>query len=99
MTTSTRFWQGWSAHWQGPRNPYNLSHYSGGSSGGSAVAVASGLVPVAVGFDGGGSIRIPAAGAGVFGLGCSFGRVPFGPMGPCDRWVIFILKTYYLKGL
>ena len=41
----------------GPLNPYNSSHHSGGSSGGSAVAVALGIVPVAIGFDGGGSIR------------------------------------------
>ena len=75
---------GWSAHWQGPLNPYNFEHYSGGSSGGSAVAVAVGLVPVAIGFDGGGSIRIPAAASGVFGLGCTFGRVPTGPTGPFD---------------
>ncbi len=66
---------GWSAHAQGPRNPHNLSHYPGGSSSGSAVAVALGLVPVAVGFDGGGSIRIPAALSGVHGLAATFGRI------------------------
>ena len=68
---------GWSMHAQGPSNPYNSSHYSGGSSSGSAVAVATGLVPLAIGFDGGGSIRIPAALSGVVGLACNFGRVPF----------------------
>ena len=71
---------GWSMWAQAPRNPHNPLHYSGGSSSGSAVAVATGLVPVAVGFDGGGSIRIPAALSGVVGLACGFGRVPFG----CD---------------
>jgi Asp-tRNA(Asn)/Glu-tRNA(Gln) amidotransferase A subunit family amidase len=68
---------GWSAHRQGPRNPRNKSHYPGGSSSGSAVAVALGIVPVAVGFDGGGSIRIPAALSGVYGLAAGFGRVHF----------------------
>ncbi len=57
------------------RNPYNVNHYTGGSSSGSAAAVAAGLVPVAIGADGGGSIRIPAAFCGVFGLKATFGRV------------------------
>lgn len=56
------------------RNPYNLDHFSGGSSSGSAAAVAAGLVPVAIGADGGGSIRVPAAFCGVFGLKSTFGR-------------------------
>lgn len=50
---------GWNAHWQGPVSPYSTNRYSGGSSSGSAVAVATGLVPVALGYDGGGSVRIP----------------------------------------
>ncbi|TMW60957.1 hypothetical protein Poli38472_000999 [Pythium oligandrum] len=58
------------------RNPYNPLHHSGGSSSGSAVAVSSGLVPLAVGLDGGGSIRIPAALCGVVGLKPTFLRVP-----------------------
>lgn len=64
---------------------FHSNVHAGGSSSGSAVAVAVGLVPVAIGFDGGGSIRIPAAASGVFGLACSFGRVPFGPCGAFDR--------------
>ncbi|HYF92383.1 MAG TPA: amidase [Symbiobacteriaceae bacterium] len=59
------------------RNPFDLSLNSGGSSGGSAAAVADGLVPIAEGTDGGGSIRIPASWCGVYGYKASFGRVPF----------------------
>ncbi|HWT93026.1 MAG TPA: amidase family protein [Solirubrobacteraceae bacterium] len=58
------------------RNPFDLTRNTGGSSGGSAAAVADGLLTVAEGTDGGGSIRIPAAWCGVFGLQPSFGRVP-----------------------
>jgi Asp-tRNA(Asn)/Glu-tRNA(Gln) amidotransferase A subunit family amidase len=68
---------GWSAHWQGPYNVYNFDRYCGGSSSGSAVAVAAGLVPAAIGFDGGGSIRIPASMSGIHGMGTTFGRLPF----------------------
>jgi amidase/aspartyl-tRNA(Asn)/glutamyl-tRNA(Gln) amidotransferase subunit A len=59
------------------RNPFDLSKNTGGSSGGSAAAVADGLVPIAEGTDAGGSIRIPAAWCGVYGYKASFGRVPF----------------------
>ncbi|MDN3019418.1 amidase [Paenibacillus sp. BSR1-1] len=59
------------------RNPFDLSKNSGGSSGGGAAAVADGLVPIAEGTDGGGSIRIPAAWCGLYGYKSSFGRVPF----------------------
>jgi len=59
-------------------NPFDLSRNPGGSSGGSAAAVADGLVSIAEGTDGGGSIRIPAAWCNVYGYRSSFGRVPFG---------------------
>ena len=66
----------YSAHYQGPFNAYNAKHYPLGSSSGSAVAVALGLVPVAIGADAGGSIRLPASAGGVVGLACTYGRVP-----------------------
>jgi amidase/aspartyl-tRNA(Asn)/glutamyl-tRNA(Gln) amidotransferase subunit A len=59
------------------RNPFEPSKNTGGSSGGSAAAVADGLLPLAEGTDGGGSIRIPAAWCGVYGYKASFGRIPY----------------------
>ena len=66
------------------RNPWNPSRTPGGSSGGSSAAVSSGMVPLATGSDGGGSIRIPACYTGLFGIKCTFGRIPRGPFEMLD---------------
>ena len=62
------------------RNPWNLGKTAGGSSAGAAASVAAGVTPVALGTDGGGSIRIPAALTGLFGVKAQFGRVPVFPV-------------------
>jgi aspartyl-tRNA(Asn)/glutamyl-tRNA(Gln) amidotransferase subunit A len=75
---------GWKALGDSPltgitRNPWNLAHTPGGSSAGAAAALAAGIGPLALGTDGGGSIRIPCAFSGLAGLKPSFGRVPHYP--------------------
>jgi aspartyl-tRNA(Asn)/glutamyl-tRNA(Gln) amidotransferase subunit A len=84
-TTTPEF--GWKGVTDSPltgitRNPWNPKKTPGGSSGGSAAAVASGMGPLTIGTDGGGSIRIPCAFTGLFGLKPSFGRVPAWPLSP-----------------
>jgi Asp-tRNA(Asn)/Glu-tRNA(Gln) amidotransferase A subunit family amidase len=66
---------GHNIHYGSARNPYNTAYYTGGSSSGSAAAVAAGFCPLALGADAGGSIRIPASFCGVVGLKPTFGRV------------------------
>jgi amidase len=66
------------------RNPWNLDRSTGGSSGGTAAAVASGMVGGGLGSDGGGSIRVPSASCGVYGLKPQRGRVPLSP--DDDHW-------------
>jgi len=83
------------------RNPWNLDHTAGGSSGGTGASVASGVTPVAQGSDGGGSIRIPSSFCGIYGIKGTQGRIPrrhaglsswhpvnFSCMGPMSRYVI-----------
>jgi aspartyl-tRNA(Asn)/glutamyl-tRNA(Gln) amidotransferase subunit A len=83
MTTTPEF--GWKGVTDSPlsgitRNPWNTEKTAGGSSGGSAAGLAAGYAPIAIGTDGGGSIRIPAAFTNTFGLKPSFGRVPAWPL-------------------
>ncbi len=84
-TTTPEF--GWKGVTDSPltgitRNPWDFSKTPGGSSGGASAAVAAGMGPLAIGTDGGGSIRIPAGFSGIFGLKPSFGRVPAWPASP-----------------
>ncbi len=85
MTTTPEF--GWKGVTDSPltgitRNPWNTEMTPGGSSGGSAAGLAAGYAPIALGTDGGGSIRIPAGFTGTFGHKPSFGRVPAWPLSP-----------------
>ena len=75
------------------RNPFNLDYNAGGSSGGAAALVADGIVPIAGGTDGGGSIRIPAAWTNTYGFQPSIGRIPF-----VVRPNAFHLATYLYEG-
>ena len=84
-TTTPEF--GWKGVTDSPltgitRNPWDVTRTPGGSSGGSSAAAAAGYAPLTLGTDGGGSIRIPAGFAGIFGLKPSFGRVPAYPLSP-----------------
>jgi aspartyl-tRNA(Asn)/glutamyl-tRNA(Gln) amidotransferase subunit A len=84
-TTTPEF--GWKAIGDSPltgvtRNPWNRERTTGGSSAGAAAACAAGIAPLHVGSDGAGSIRIPAAFTGIFGIKGSFGRVPAYPSSP-----------------
>ncbi len=79
--------EGFNAHHGTVRNPFNLDHDSGGSSSGSAAAVGAGLCPIAIGADGGGSIRVPAAHCGLVGLKATYGRISGHGGAPLD-WSI-----------
>jgi aspartyl-tRNA(Asn)/glutamyl-tRNA(Gln) amidotransferase subunit A len=81
---------GWKASSTSPlygvtRNPWNPARTTGGSSSGSAAAVAAGNVPISLGSDGGGSLRIPAAFCGVFSLKATLGRVPTWPLSTSEH--------------
>ncbi|MDP1837166.1 MAG: amidase family protein [Reyranella sp.] len=87
-TTTPEF--GWKAASTSPlygvtRNPWDVSRTAGGSSSGSAVAVADGSVPLTLGSDGGGSMRVPAAFCGIFTLKATLGRVPTYPLSPSEH--------------
>jgi len=73
------------------RSPWNPEHTPGGSSGGSAAAVAGCVLPLVTGSDGGGSIRIPSSFCGTFGLKPSFGRIPTGPFA---QWPYSDISVY-----
>ncbi|KAK4190912.1 fatty acid amide hydrolase [Podospora australis] len=66
-------------HYGTPRNPHNRNYYTGGSSSGTGYAVAAGLIPIGLGSDGGGSIRIPSSLCGIYGLKPTHGRLSFRP--------------------
>jgi aspartyl-tRNA(Asn)/glutamyl-tRNA(Gln) amidotransferase subunit A len=86
---------GWTAntqslHWGVTHNPWDLGRTPGGSSGGTAVALATGMVPLATGSDGGGSIRIPAAFCGLSGIKATNGLIPMGGPTPPGSSVLAV---------
>ncbi len=83
--------------WGVTRNPWELSHTPGGSSGGSAAAVAAGLVGAAFAGDGGGSIRFPSAYCGFFGLKTQHGRVPLAPH--LDAWHGLVVNGVFARSV
>lgn len=80
------------------RNPWNLDHTSGGSSGGSASAVAAGIVPLAHGSDGGGSVRIPASCCGLVGVKPTRARLPDGP-GVGEGWAGMAIDGFLTRSV
>ncbi len=81
---------GWKASSNSPlygvtRNPWDTSRTTGGSSSGSGAAVAAGTVPITLGSDGGGSLRIPAAFCGIFSMKAHLGRIPTWPLSPAEQ--------------
>jgi AtzE family amidohydrolase len=92
------------SHYGAARNPHDTTRIAGGSSGGSAASVAAGLVPLALGSDTNGSIRVPASLCGIFGLKPTFGRLPrtgtfpfvasFDHLGPFARSVADLAAAY-----
>lgn len=80
------------------RNPWNLKHTSGGSSGGSGSAVAAGIVPIAHGSDGGGSVRIPASCCGLVGIKPTRARLPDGP-GSGEGWAGMAIDGFLTRSV